>query len=159
MMAAGANPHKAPSHEPVTSVSRPQPPKFNTWNSTALEIVRPEARRIARVLGRCSIDFSNAKLFVGPCRSRRLDALQNRGQILEVVVQARIGVGLGVVAVPTMLGPIAIVDAALVCRFQCLEPLLCEVDAVGQIIIVAIADVQMDLALELGSQCAPISVR
>ena len=56
-----------------------------------------------------------------------------------------------------MLGPVSVRHRALVFRLQRLEPLLGEVHRIGQIVIVAVAHIDVNLALEFRRQRRPVA--
>ena len=95
---------------------------------------------------------------VGSWRGGLLDALHDLWQVHGVVVQAREIVGQRGVAVPAVLGAVAVFHFAFVGRVAGLQKILQQVDGVVQKIVVGAADVDVELALQLRAQRRPVAL-
>ena len=128
-------------------------------------LLRREFDRVKQFLTDPSVvpQSSEGRVLVAPALQVRtggsgsLYALQNLRQVLKIVVQTRIGVGLLGIAVPAVFSAIAVGHRSAVARLERFEPLLPEINGVRQIIIVAVAHVEMNLALQLGRQRFPVA--
>ena len=84
------------------------------------------------------------------------DAVEDFGQILGVVVEAREIVGKIWIAVPAVLGFVAVFNFAVVGRIRGgLEKIFEEIDGVVEHVIVRAADVYVELALKFGAELGP----
>ncbi len=86
-------------------------------------------------------------------------ALDDLGGVHLVIAQAADCVGLFGIAVPAMLGPIAVEHLSAVGRVgRLLEEVFHQVDGVIEVIIVHIADVDVDLAFEVLADLGPVAL-
>src|SRR6185312_2430280 len=96
---------------------------------------------------------------VGPLGRVLLDQLEDLRQVHGVVAQAGHRVWIGMVAVPAMLGTVAVVHLALVGRLGVLQEILHQVNGIVQIVVVHVADIDVDLALQARRQLLPVALQ
>ena len=110
------------------------------------------------------ISDGQSSISVSPTRQIRslgyslLDAVENLGQVLRVVMQAREIVGQRGVAVPAVLGARAVGHfAAIGWVGRGVEKVLHTVDGIVQEVGIFRADIDVNLASEFGAQLRPVS--
>src|SRR5262245_22156835 len=95
---------------------------------------------------------------IRPGRSGLFDAFEYFRQVHNVVPQPRKMIGKVMIAVPAVLGAVAVIHFAGVKRSGCaLQKLLDQVDRVVQIVVIHIAAVDVNLAFELRTERLPIT--
>src|SRR5690606_418637 len=98
---------------------------------------------------------------IRPRRRRREQAVQNLRRIHLVVAQTRDGVRLGRITVPAVLCTITVGDLAVVVRIRrALEELLDQVDGVVEVVVIHVANVDVELPFELAAEpLAPVAAQ
>ena len=97
---------------------------------------------------------------VGAGRGGLLDLVEDFGQVLEVVVEARVGVGQVGIAVPAVLGAGAVGDfAAIGWVLGGVEKVLHAIDGVVEEVSVVGTDIDVDLACELRAERGPVALK
>jgi hypothetical protein len=88
------------------------------------------------------------------------DAVEDDGEVLGVVVEAGEVIGLGGIAVPAMLGFVAVFDFAFVRGIRGgLQEVFEQIDGVVEHVIIGAADVDVQLAAEFGTKLVPIALK
>lgn len=94
---------------------------------------------------------------IGAFRSGFFNSFQYFRQIECVVAQTGNGIGIGMVAIPAMFRPVAVIDFTLIRRLRLFEEILREIDRIVQVVIIHVADIDMDLALKFGAERFPVA--
>src|SRR5262249_33386797 len=95
---------------------------------------------------------------ISSVRSSLFDALEYLRQVHYVVPQSRKVIGQVMIAIPAVLGAIAVIYLACIERIGCaLQKLLDKIDCIVQIIVIHVAAIDVYLAFELRAERLPIA--
>ena len=77
-----------------------------------------------------------------------------------MVTESRDGVGLGMIAVPAVLGPVPVIHFSAVIRIcRAFQKFFSQIDRIVQVIIIHVSAVDMDLSQKSGTQSIPIPLQ